>query len=206
MRSQSQSELNEQATRSVEKADLKLNKIYKEVVAKYSANQIFTSKLRTSEAAWIGYRDAHLKSIFPADKPFDEYGSAYTLCYQVELLAQTNKRSEQLAAISNACKIDLATAESQFKAEELQLNTTYEQASTKIAPKYLRYLREAESEWRAFRDAESDALATLGSSKNREVIRLNSRTSLDTARVKELNSWVTGFEEGNVCCGSRPVR
>lgn len=92
-------EMNDNAALEAKKDDKKLNAIYSTVIKKYSTNTAFISKLRTSERAWVQFRDAHVKSVYPAKRPDIDYGQVYSMCYQGELSILTQKRTAQLSKL-----------------------------------------------------------------------------------------------------------
>jgi uncharacterized protein YecT (DUF1311 family) len=75
-------------------ADAKLNQIYKRILTKYKDEPVFLQKLQKAQKAWIVFRDAQMAARFP-NSP-DEYGSAFSMCYSIEMTTLTNERIKQL--------------------------------------------------------------------------------------------------------------
>jgi Lysozyme inhibitor LprI len=80
---QTQSQMTEQACGGFKKADK-------------AADAVFVKAFREAQRAWIAFRDAHLKSIYPDPFPKEAYGSANPMCQCGELQELTAQRSKQL--------------------------------------------------------------------------------------------------------------
>lgn len=65
---QAQSELNEDACNRLKKADTELNHVYQQVLASKATDADFLKAFRQAQRAWISFRDAHVRSIFPDPK------------------------------------------------------------------------------------------------------------------------------------------
>jgi len=88
--SQSQPEMNATAEAAFEKADAKLNKIYKQTLA--GLDEEGKKKLVAAERAWLAYRDA--EATYEADA--ERGGSIVPLIYSQTCLQMTEARIEQL--------------------------------------------------------------------------------------------------------------
>ncbi len=79
-------------------ADIDLNNIYKEIIAKYKNNPIFINRLRLSQRLWIKLRDAKVKIYFPKGE---------SLCKSTYLAKLTQQRMQKLREwygnSNNAC-------------------------------------------------------------------------------------------------------
>jgi uncharacterized protein YecT (DUF1311 family) len=62
---QTQSQMNVDACSSLKKADAELNRVYQQILGANTKDVNFVKALRESKRAWIAFRDAHVKSIFP---------------------------------------------------------------------------------------------------------------------------------------------
>ncbi|MBU6452710.1 MAG: DUF1311 domain-containing protein [Cyanobacteria bacterium REEB67] len=202
---QSQTELNQQAGQGSAKSDKELNAVWRNVLAKYATNTEFITKLRKAESAWIVYRDKHLDAVWPNADP-SYYGSAFDMCRSSELGGLTKARTKDLKLLLNhaaplpASAAMVATGnaavDSQFK-KGLK-------AATPEEPLFTKKYQQAQTAWTAFRDADSDAWQALdASTKDSSAAKYSRIVQLDKARVKELDGWVRGIPEGDVCTGSR---
>jgi len=77
-----------------EKADAELNKVWKQIMKCYKSDKVFIGKLKTAQEAWLKYRDAHIKSMFPED--ISSYGSIYSTCYDNLIEELTKERIRYL--------------------------------------------------------------------------------------------------------------
>lgn len=93
--SQSQSELNAQASSEYLQADKKLNQVYKQVMNNLSAPEI--KAFISSQKAWITYRDLECK--FEAIG--NEGGSMYSMVFSSCMTDITKKRTQELKEILN---------------------------------------------------------------------------------------------------------
>lgn len=98
---QTQFELNQTACSEYQAADKKLNAIYQQVLARHEIEPTVTAKIKTSQRAWLAFRDAQLEAIYPASAKRQEYGSVYPMCSCSESTALINQRIEQLSGWLN---------------------------------------------------------------------------------------------------------
>ena len=75
------------------KADAELNKVYKEIRAKYADQPDFLNRLETAQVQWIKLRDADLEALYPDNR---DYGSIQPTCVSLELTKVTEARTEYL--------------------------------------------------------------------------------------------------------------
>ena len=61
--SQSQMEMNQNASNNYLKADRELNRVYKQILTDYKNDSTFIKKLKVSQRLWIRFRDAELEMI-----------------------------------------------------------------------------------------------------------------------------------------------
>jgi uncharacterized protein YecT (DUF1311 family) len=112
----------------------------------------------------------------------------------------------------NATQRDLdAGSDSDFQKADKELNRLYNQILAKNAADkmFIQKFIKSEKAWIAFRDAEVDARfphdpddygSSLPMCQSLELAQLTS------ARVKQIKPWLNGVQEGDVCCGSYPVK
>lgn len=77
-------------------ADKELNLIYQAVLKKHQSNKKFIEKLKTSQRAWVKWRDAEMEALFPEHDEPGFYGSSFSSCWSNQLAALTRARNSQL--------------------------------------------------------------------------------------------------------------
>jgi len=92
----SQLELNTCATADLTAADEELNRVYREVLTRYTDDPLFRERLKTAQRAWLAFRDAELGAIFPHDREPGYYSSMFPYCRQSWLSLMTRQRTEEL--------------------------------------------------------------------------------------------------------------
>jgi uncharacterized protein YecT (DUF1311 family) len=92
---QTQAELAEQACGKFKKADSELNRVYQQILTANTGDTRLVKALREAQRAWIAFRDAHVRSIYPDPDPM-AYGSVNPMCRCGILEQLTIQRSEQL--------------------------------------------------------------------------------------------------------------
>jgi uncharacterized protein YecT (DUF1311 family) len=92
---QTQAEMTEQACGELKKAEAELNRVYQEVLAANGKDTAFVEALREAQRAWIAFRDAHVRSIFPDPGPM-AYGSVNPMCRCLIHQQLTLQRTKQL--------------------------------------------------------------------------------------------------------------
>lgn len=95
-RAQTQADLNDQACGVYKQADVQLNAVYQQILAKYKADATFLVSLRAAQRAWLAFRDAHLESLYPDKDKRTAYGSIYPTCACGVLADLTHARTAQL--------------------------------------------------------------------------------------------------------------
>ena len=71
-----QAELNQCALEDYQAADNQLNKTWKKLMAKFTADKTATSKFKAAQKAWIVFRDAEIEAMFACDnKEMNCWGS-----------------------------------------------------------------------------------------------------------------------------------
>ena len=94
--SQTQSEMNKNASNKYKDADIELNKVYQEILTEYNSDSIFIDRLKKTQRIWVSYRDAELEMKFPLKKKPFEYGSIYPMCVSLFLKELTEERTKKL--------------------------------------------------------------------------------------------------------------
>ena len=188
-----------------------LNDIYQQIKTQKRFTPDFLKKLKLAEQAWIKYRAADLEALYPAEDKM-EYGSVYQRCYPLEMNYLAEIRIEQLKKILNfkgkldskALTVDKAKLE--LKKIDDQLNTIYKNVMQiyKSDTLFIKKMKAAELAWIEFRDRHVEAMVALvgGDSKMAESMAINEKIILTQDRVYNLERWIEGTEEGDVCRGS----
>ncbi len=96
LRAQTQSDLDEQSCGQFRKADVVLNGTYAKILKEYAKDGQFIEKLKTSQRAWLAFRDAEMEALFPKTNKQVEYGTVYPMCHCSELQTLTEERTNQL--------------------------------------------------------------------------------------------------------------
>lgn len=101
---QSTLELSDCGKQQLDKADAKLNKIYKKVIAEYSlpndesvARSEVKKRLVTAQKAWITFRDNDCDALYKKD----ESGSIRVLTYLSCMIDKTEQRTKELGQYLN---------------------------------------------------------------------------------------------------------
>lgn len=94
--SQTQHEINKEASEEYKKADIELNNVYQNILTEYKFDSIFIDRLKKTQRIWISYRDAELEMKFPAENKQAQYGSVFPMCVSFFLKKLTNERTEKL--------------------------------------------------------------------------------------------------------------
>lgn len=96
-----QSELNACEAEQYRKVDAEMQRVYTQVLAKYSADRPLAENLRIAQEAWLKFRDAHMDSLFPETDKQRTYGSVYPMCKAIEMTLLTSQRTESLQRMLN---------------------------------------------------------------------------------------------------------
>jgi uncharacterized protein YecT (DUF1311 family) len=93
--SQTQRDMNIDASESYKKADKELNDIYKNILSDYKSDTVFIKNLKASQRIWVTFRDAELKVKYPETEP-GYYGSIHPMCVSIYLEKLTRERIKTL--------------------------------------------------------------------------------------------------------------
>jgi uncharacterized protein YecT (DUF1311 family) len=92
---QTQTELTQQGGSNDEKAEVKMNTVYKNILTIYKADTLFTRNLRSAQKAWIHYRALQMNAMFPAYTDH-RYGSMLSMCVREYNQRLTEDRTVEL--------------------------------------------------------------------------------------------------------------
>lgn len=100
-------------------------------------------------------------------------------------------------------------AKEKYEKEDAELNKVYKKILHEYATdtKFIKNLRETQKIWIKFRDAQTNMRYPLeidGSA--RPMCRYNYLNELTSDRIKQLNLWIEGIEEGDVCSGTIKIK
>lgn len=93
-----QMEMSACAYEDFQKADKELNTVYKELQEKKKEDKTYLKNLKTSQLAWIAFRDAELETIFSCESGDTRvcFGSMYGLLLNGAKTELTQQRVDQL--------------------------------------------------------------------------------------------------------------
>jgi uncharacterized protein YecT (DUF1311 family) len=100
--SQSQTALNAKAADNYRQSDKALNYVYQSVLKKNAKDAAFVKSIKTSQKAWIAFRDAEMMAKFPHKDEAMYYGSMFGLEWNSALKELTDKRTKELKAYLKA--------------------------------------------------------------------------------------------------------
>jgi uncharacterized protein YecT (DUF1311 family) len=92
----SQSEMNGCAGEDLKDAEGKMNEVFLQIKNRYQNDPQFLESLEAAQLAWVVFRDAELKAMFPNPDPYHEYGSVYPMCFALRRAELTEERTKQL--------------------------------------------------------------------------------------------------------------
>jgi uncharacterized protein YecT (DUF1311 family) len=75
-KAKSQPEIYASAADEAKRADVELNRVYKELLQKIEKDAVAVSKVKAFERSWIVYRDSYFAAMYPAANK-QAYGSIY---------------------------------------------------------------------------------------------------------------------------------
>lgn len=120
-RAPSQTEMTLEAVENYESLEALHQKIYDEIIAIYSDDKEFIDYLRRAQRAWIGFRDAYVRSIWPAmETDSRPLGTAERMCIPIELEALTRQRIQQLLTWRNGIEEGAVGAGTRMTLESVQ--------------------------------------------------------------------------------------
>lgn len=93
--SQTQDEMNRIACAKQREIEEKLGQVYTKILGKYQADKTFIKNIKNAQQAWLAYREAHIKSLYPHENS-GEYGTVYPMCRCDSLAEITGNRIKEL--------------------------------------------------------------------------------------------------------------
>jgi uncharacterized protein YecT (DUF1311 family) len=126
------------------------------------------------------------------------------MCYLGRSAEVTNTRIDQLKEFLASSKKPSVSVSDNLQMDS-KLNDTFNSVLKIYDSRFTNVLRQAQLKWIKFRDADADAFAAHGAPSAVADLRLQRLVELEKQRVKELQQWVDGTEEGDVCPGSIPI-
>jgi uncharacterized protein YecT (DUF1311 family) len=87
--------MNEEACNKLNRADAELNRIYQQILAAKATDTDFVKAFQEAHTAWISFRDAHIRSIYP-DPDSRAHGSVYPMCRCMLLEQMTTQRAKEI--------------------------------------------------------------------------------------------------------------
>jgi uncharacterized protein YecT (DUF1311 family) len=97
-RANAQSEMNVCANEEAVRVEAELNEIYHKLLSKVASQPEAIERIKTSERAWIAYRDAYMDAMYPAKDKQAEYGSIYPMEFD---LRRAKLTKQQVAALKD---------------------------------------------------------------------------------------------------------
>jgi uncharacterized protein YecT (DUF1311 family) len=92
---QSQASMTPAACNKLKNADAALNRVYQEILKAKADDPNFVKAFRDAQSAWLAFRDAHVRTIFP-DPDLNAYGTAYSMCHCTVVEKMTTLRTREL--------------------------------------------------------------------------------------------------------------
>jgi uncharacterized protein YecT (DUF1311 family) len=100
------------AAQELTRAERTMNRVYNELLLQAANEQRkmnangeqgdLVAEIRAQQRAWLAYRDAYLRSIFPAQEKPAAYGSAFPMAYDLYREGLTERHIEDLKGIQSS--------------------------------------------------------------------------------------------------------
>ncbi len=90
-------ELTIDACEDYKAADLELNSVYQQVLKAHGDDKLFQDALKDAQRAWVKFRDAEMKALYPEPNKRFMYGSVYPMCECGALAKLTRERTATLS-------------------------------------------------------------------------------------------------------------
>ena len=133
---------------------------------------------------------AHIRPLFAL--------GAILLCFPTLAQTQEAMRQESCAALSES---------------EKKLDDTYKQAldQRRSDKTFSEKFEKAQRDWTAYRDSYLDAIFPVADKRAEygtayDTCRCDMLVAMNEARIRQLEGWTTGLQEGDICIGSRAVK
>jgi uncharacterized protein YecT (DUF1311 family) len=120
-RNPSQTEMTLDAVADYKELEKLHQKVYDEILAIYSNDTECVEYLRRSQRAWIAFREAHIRAIWPAlETDSRQLGTGERMCIPIELESLTRQRVRQLLTWRNGIEEGEVGTGSRATPEEVQ--------------------------------------------------------------------------------------
>jgi uncharacterized protein YecT (DUF1311 family) len=185
------------AARDANDAGKVLSGVYGALQKRYRQNPPALDGLRRAQELWRSWRDAEIEAWYPGGQ--QRHGNAVDQCSSGVEYRLTNERSGQLRKPLNAAPASASCAQVDARPADQELNRVYRGIVKQYArdPLFLQALKSAEQAWIRWRDAEVKSQALSLRRCEAEVIH-----EMTLARTKQLQAWLDGAENEDVCNGS----
>ncbi len=92
---ETQAKVDAQVCSKYKESQAKLDALYGNITAQYAQDKVFIKNLKAAQEAWVKYRDAELKTIYP-DEYRHSYGSIVRTCECTKLSQLNEARIKEL--------------------------------------------------------------------------------------------------------------
>ena len=92
---QTQASMTQAACNKLKNADAALSRVYQQILNAKADDPNFVKAFREAQTAWLAFRDAHVRAIYPDPDP-NAYGTAYSMCHCAFVERMTTQRSKEL--------------------------------------------------------------------------------------------------------------
>lgn len=116
----SQTEMTLEAVADYNETERLHQQVYDEIIAIYGDDKESVEFLRRSQRAWIAFRDAHIRAIWPPIETGEWMGTAEKMCIPMELEKITRQRVLQLLTWRNGIKEGDVGSGTRMTPEEVQ--------------------------------------------------------------------------------------
>jgi uncharacterized protein YecT (DUF1311 family) len=207
---ETQIDINQKAADQAQQAEKKVDAEIKALAAKFSTVKGIRAKLDESQELWKNFCQAHMSAIYPLARGEDYrvvYGSIFGLCAGNYRKAMAEERLAELHSLTApATRQSEAEARAEYEKADKVLNETYARVMRgpgKTNQQFRKNLIKAEVTWIALRNIESEIRMLVAIEPQ---TRYEKMTELTNQRIKQLNKWLSGVEEGDPCSGTYPVK
>jgi uncharacterized protein YecT (DUF1311 family) len=104
-RAQNQLEMNQFAGHELQAAEAEMNAILARLFKMAEGRPRSVAKLKQAQSAWEGFRDAHIKAIWPSEEQ-GAYGSLHPMCAAKEATRLTKARVAELQEMTKRVEGD----------------------------------------------------------------------------------------------------
>jgi len=163
---QSQMQMNQEVGQALEKADAKLNTIYKKIMRSKGVDVETKKNLRIAQRAWLQFVEAQINTHYPVkegENPRDLYGSMYPLEVAGMKMEMIKIRIKQLEELLPSAGNDAATTEDSKKEalkeltkarKNLQIAYNSLLKSNEEDPGMEQVIKQAQTAWEQYKKAQ----------------------------------------------------